>query len=159
MNMKIYLKTFIWILIFGLSGCQNSNNAKYPSDRLISAKWIFLGLQHNNTRIYESVPADLHGMDITFTKSNRFLANSSCNTAYGYYLIFEQNSIKIDSLVMTKMFCMDSAQILWEDKYISGLKSSNGFEITEDTLSIRSNSNIEMIFKKESQKTKTGDQN
>jgi hypothetical protein len=60
---------------------------------------------------------------------------------------------------MTKMFCMDSAQILWEDKYISGLKSSNGFEITEDTLSIRSNSNIEMIFKKESQKTKTGDQN
>lgn len=159
MNMKIYLKTFIWILFFGLSGCQNGNNAKYSSDSLISTRWIFLGLQHNDTRIYESVPADLHGMNIAFTKSHRFLASSSCNTAYGYYLISEQNSIKIDSIIMTKMFCPDSAQILWEDKYISGLKSSNVFEITEDTLSISTDLNIEMIFKAESPKTKTDNQN
>jgi META domain. len=157
--MKIYLKTLIWILILGLSGCQNGNNAKHSLDRLISTKWIFLGFQHNDTKIYESVPSDLSGMNIAFYNSHSFQAASSCNTAYGNYLIFEQNSLKIDSIVMTKMFCIDSTQSTWEDKYISGLKSSKGFEITNDTLSISTNSNIEMLFKVESQKTKPGNQN
>ena len=69
-------------------------------------------------------------------------------------MILEQNSIKIDSIVMTKMFCADSIQITWEDKYISGLKNSKRFEIAKDTLSIKTNSNFEMIFKAESQKNK-----
>lgn len=151
--MKIFLKAIIWILILGLSGCQNGSNAKHSPGRLISTKWIFSGLQHIDSKIYESVPAELSGMNIAFYNSNSFQAASSCNTVYGNYLIFEQKSLKIDSVVMTKMFCIDSIQSTWEDKYVSGLKSSNGFEITNDTLSISTNSNIEMIFKAESQKS------
>jgi len=150
--MKLYFKTIIWILIFGLSGCQNGNNTKHSSDRLISTKWILLGLQHNDNKIFESVPAEIYGMNIAFNKSNGFQATSSCNTVYGYYSVSEQNSIKIDSIVLTKMFCADSLQIIWEDRYISGLRSSRKFEITKDTLTICSNSNIEMIFRAESQK-------
>jgi heat shock protein HslJ len=150
--MKTYLKTLIWILILGLSGCQNSNNPKQSPDHLISTKWIFCGLQHNDTRIYESVPSELSGMNIAFYKSHSFQAASSCNTAYGNYLILEKNSLKIDSVIMTKMFCIDSIQSTWEDKYVAGLKNSTGFAIINDTLSISTNSNIEMIFKAESQK-------
>jgi heat shock protein HslJ len=157
--MKIYLNTLIWILILGLSGCQNGNNAKHSRDRLNSTKWIFLGFQHNDTKIYESVPSDLSEMNIAFSISHSFQAESSCNTVYGNYLILEQNSLKIDSVVMTKMFCIDSTQSTWEDKYITGLKSSRGFEITNDTLSIGTDSNIEMIFKVGSQKTKPGNKN
>jgi|WetSurMetagenome_2_1015567.scaffolds.fasta_scaffold65747_1 heat shock protein HslJ len=157
--MKIYLKTLICILILGLSGCQNGNNAKHSRDRLISTKWIFLGFQHNDSKSYESVPFNLSEMNITFSISHSFQAESSCNTAYGNYLIYEQNSLKIDSVVMTKMFCIDSTQSTWEDKYISGLKSSKGFEINNDTLSISTTSNIEMIFKVETQKTRPGNQN
>lgn len=152
MNMKAYLKTLIWILSFALSGCINGNNAKHSSDSLISTKWILLGMQNNDTKIYESVPAELSGMNIKFNNSHGFLANSSCNTVYGYYLILDQNSIKIDSITMTKMFCADSIQIVWEDRYIAGLRGSDRFEINKDTLSIRANSNIEMIFKAEPQK-------
>jgi len=157
--MKIYLNTLIWILILGLSGCQNGNNVKHSPERLISTKWIFLGFQHNDTKIYESVPSDLSEMYIAFSISHSFQAESSCNTAYGNYLILEQNSLKIDSIVMTKMFCIDSTQSTWEDKYITGLKSSRRFKITNDTLSISSDSNIEMIFKVGSQKAKPGNQN
>jgi heat shock protein HslJ len=156
MNMKKYFNAVIWILIIGLSSCQNGNNAIPSSENLTKTNWIFLGLQHNDAKVFESVPAGLSGMNIVFGNSHGFQANSSCNTAYGYYLISDQNSIKIDSISMTKMFCPDSIQIVWEDKYISGLKSSNGFEITRDTLTLRTNSNIEMIFKAESQKTKSG---
>lgn len=150
--MKIYLKTLIWILILGLSGCQNGNNALHSSESLISTKWILLGLQNNDTKIYEPVPADLSGMNIVFGKSHGFQAASSCNTVYGSYLISEQNLIKTDSIIMTKMFCMDSSQITWEDKYVSGLKSASEFKITKDTLSVRTNSNVEMIFKAEPKK-------
>lgn len=145
--MKIYLKSLVWIIMFGLAGCQPGNSTKQSSDRLISAKWIFSGLKNKDTRVFESIPAELHGMNIVFNNSHGFQANSSCNTAYGYYLIAGLNSIKIDSIVMTKMFCMDSIRILWEDKYISGLKSTSSFEITGDSLSLRTGSDIEMIFK------------
>jgi heat shock protein HslJ len=154
--MKICLKTLICILILGLSGCQNENNAKHSRDRLISTKWIFLGFQRNDTKGYELVPVNLSKMDITFSVSHNFQAESSCNTAYGNYLIYEQNFLKIDSVVMTKMFCVDSTQSTWEDKYISGLKNSKEFKITNDTLSISTTSNVGMIFKVESQKTKPG---
>lgn len=150
--MKTYLKTLIWIIILGLSGCQNGNSAKHPSEPLISTKWILLGIQTNDTKIYEPVPADLSGMNIVFGRLHSFQAASSCNTIYGSYLISEQNQIKTDSIIMTKMFCMDSAQMIWEDKYVAGLKGSREFEITKDTLSIRTNSDIEMIFKAEPKK-------
>jgi len=150
--MNKYLITLVWIFIFVFSGCQYGNHVKQSSDRLISAKWILLGLQHNDTKMYESVPADLTGMNIEFNNSNRFQANSSCNIAYGSYTIFEQNSIKLDSVVMTKMFCADSLQITWEDMYISALKSSEGFRIINDTLSIMTNSNVEIIFITDSKK-------
>jgi heat shock protein HslJ len=150
--MKKYFRTFIWILILGLSGCNNGNNAKHSPDSLISTKWILLGLQNSENKTYEPVPAELTGMNIAFDNLHRFQAASSCNILYGYYLVPEQNIIKIDSLIMTKMFCPDSIQMTWEDKYISGLKSSEKFEIAEDTLSIIAGSNIKMIFKAEPKK-------
>lgn len=145
------MKIVIWILFFGLSGCQNTENAKQIS----STKWTLLGLQNSNTNSFESVPEEYSAMNISFNKSHRFRAASSCNTIYGYYNISGQNFLKIDSLSMTKMFCIDSLQTAWEDKYIAGLKSSSEFEITKDTLSIKTNSNSKLIFKAESQKAES----
>jgi heat shock protein HslJ len=144
------MKIVIWILFFGLSGCQNADTSK----QLTTTKWTLLGLQNSNTRSYESVPAEYSGMSISFNKARRFQATSSCNTIYGYYFI-SRNSIKIDSLSMTKMFCIDSLQTAWEDKYIAGLKSSSEYEITKDTLSIKTNSNSKLIFKAELQKAES----
>ena len=150
--MKIYLKTLFLLLILGFSGCKNGNEAKHSSDTLISTKWILLGLQNTDNKTFEPVPGELKGMNIAFDNLHRFQAASSCNTLYGYYLIQEQNIIKIDSLIMTKMFCMDSIQMTWEDRYISVLKSSAGYVITNDTLSISNGSKIDMIFKAETKK-------
>ena len=145
--MKLILQTLVWILILGLTSCQNDKNAKQSADRLVSTNWIFLGLQHPDTRMFGSIPSDISGMNIIFYRSGNFQANSSCNIVYGYYSIAGKNSMKMDSITMTKMFCMDSIQIVWEDKYVSGLKNSKEFEISQDTLSIKTNINTELIFK------------
>lgn len=141
------MKILIWMLIFGIHGCQNTSK---QHNELISTKWVFLGMHHNITGSYESVPADFTGMNIVFNNSHRFVAASSCNTAYGHYSVTGQNLIKIDSVSITKMFCADSLQIVWEDKYITGLKYSGSFEISADTLTIKTNLNSELKFKAES---------
>jgi len=148
--MKKLIKALIWILIIGSSGCQNSNNGNHTY-RLVSTRWMFSGIQHINTRTFESIPADLRGMDMVFNSSYNFQAKSSCNTAYGYYVTGENNSLKIDSIVLTKIFCMDSAQMVWEDKYITGFKNVKSFEIAHDTLSLRTGKDTEMVFKAETQ--------
>lgn len=146
-QMKLLL--FTWILILGLSACRNDNKTSPSDDRLISNKWIFKGIQHNKVN-FESVPPGLSGMDIIFSKFNNFHANSSCNIIDGYYSA-EKGSIRIDSLSLTKIFCSDSIVSSWEDKYVSGLKNSREFKISNDSLLIGTNLNTELIFKASSQ--------
>jgi heat shock protein HslJ len=157
--MKIHFMLLTLIFFLVLSGCQNTNSVKQSSDKLVSTNWTFLGMQHNDNKVYEPIPTELARMNIVFSNAHTFQANSSCNIVYGYYLILKQNSLKMDSIVMTKMFCMDSVQIVWEDRYISGLRSSESFKITGDTLAINTNSNIDMIFKTESKKSGTTNKN
>jgi heat shock protein HslJ len=145
--MKLLL--FTCILILGLSACRNDNKTSPSDDRLISNKWIFKGIKQTKVN-FESVPHGLTGMDITFTKFNNFHANSSCNTIDGYYTT-DKSSIRIDSLSLTKIFCSDSIVSTWEDKYVSGLKNSKEFKISNDSLSIGTNLNTELIFKASSQ--------
>lgn len=142
------MKILIWILILGLSGCQNTGKSKQTRN-LNSTKWIFVGLNNGDTKTYETVPEDLSGMNISFDSAHHFQAASSCNTLYGSFVVSDQQSIRIDSLSMTKMFCIDSLQTTWEDKYIAGLKNSSSFEIRKDTLSIKTGATSEMIFKAE----------
>lgn len=143
----IDMKILIWILIFGIHGCQNGSKQQ---NELISTKWRLLGMHHDVTGIFESLPSDLSGMNIVFNNSNRLIAASSCNTAYGHYSLTGKNSLKIDSVSITKMFCADSIQIVWEDKYITGLKYSDTYEISADTLTIKTSLNRELKFKAES---------
>jgi heat shock protein HslJ len=133
----------------GLSACRNDNKTSPSDDRLISNKWIFKGIKPDKTN-FESVPPGLSGMDITFTKFNNFHASSSCNTIDGYYST-DNSAISIDSLSLTKIFCSDSLVSAWEDKYVSGLKNSREFKISNDSLLIGTNQNTELIFKASSQ--------
>jgi heat shock protein HslJ len=132
-----------------LFSCKKENNANSSTKDLISTKWILLGFQSNDAGNKESVPADLYGMNLVFNKTNRLHAVTSCNPVDGYYLIINKNSIKIDSLITPKMYCLDSIRRTWQDKFISGLKNSSNFQITKDMLTISTSTNMDMIFKAE----------
>ena len=142
-NLKIV--TIAFMIILGFS-CENDlNNApKF----LIGKKWILLGFLNNETKVDEFKPDNLKEMNIEFNDANRFHAVSSCNYFHGYYLI-NHNCIKIDSLFSTYMYCINDTIRTWEEEYFKGLKNAATFNFTGDTLAIKTNSNIEMIFRAE----------
>ncbi len=143
-NLKIV--TIVFMIILGFS-CENDLNN--TPEFLIDKKWILLGFFNNETNVVEFKPDNLREMNIEFGDNKRFHAVSSCNYFHGYYLILDHNSIKIDSLVSTYMYCCNDTIRTWEEKYFNGLKNAATFNFTGDTLKIKTNSNIEMIFRTE----------
>ena len=143
-NLKIV--TIVSMIILAFS-CENDLNK--ATEYLTDNKWIFLGVLHNDTNVEESKPDNLRQMSIEFSDTKRFYAVSSCNYFSGYYLILDHNSIKIDSLFTTYMYCINDTIRTWEEKYFNGLKNAATFNFTGDTLTIKTNSNIEMIFRDE----------
>jgi heat shock protein HslJ len=116
---------------------------------LISTKWILTGIRHTDTNIEELVPANLKFMNVVFNNSNKLHAISSCNVFDGDYLISGSNTIKIDNLCTTKMYCLNENTRLWESIYFDGFKSSDTFDFSGDTLTIIASSKIAMFFKAE----------
>ena len=143
---SLKIVTFVSMLILAFS-CENDLNK--TTEYLTDNKWIFSGLLHNDTNIEESIPDNLREMNIEFSDTNRFHAISSCNEFHGYYLILDHNYIKIDSLFSTEMYCINDTIRTWEEKYFNGLKNAATFNFTGDTLTIKTNSNIEMIYRAE----------
>lgn len=142
---NLNILTIAFMVILGFS-CENgSNNAP---EFLISKKWILLGFLNNETRVDEIKPDNLKEMNIEFSDDNRFYAVSSCNYFHGHYLI-NHHCMKIDSLFSTEMYCINDTIRAWEQKYFNGLKNAATFNFTCDTLAIRTNSDIEMIFRAE----------
>ncbi|MCK4661620.1 MAG: META domain-containing protein [Bacteroidales bacterium] len=154
-NIKIII---IFCIIILASSCEkNSNNenevscfqvdlndaAKYQINR----KWIFLGFLHKDTQVEECKPDNLEEMNIEFSDTDRFHANSSCNLFNGYYSVFNPDSIIIDSVITTLMYCINDTVREWEDKYFYELRNATNYEISGNSLTIATTSNIDMIFK------------
>lgn len=147
--MAANVKILICVFILAFSGCQSNKGSKNQIDSLTSAKWIFLGIRHTDTNIMELKPASLKRMDVVFSSTKQMQANSACNIFYGDFLTSGSNSIKIENLSMTKMFCMEDTIQLWETRYFEGFKSSDIFNLKGDTLTINGGSKFSMVFKAE----------
>jgi heat shock protein HslJ len=142
--MKTILKSIICIVILILSGCQKSN---HNPDNLIGNKWILLKVVHTDTNLEESVPSNLTNMNIVFNNTLTLHALGACNSMDGDYSILSNDSIKIDNLGRTRMYCGNEINMTWEDTFYNSLKNATNFDITGDRLIIRSISNITLIFK------------
>ncbi len=154
-NIKIIIIT---CMILWVSSCENdSNNENGVScfqvdlndvtDYQIDSKWIFLGFLHTDTQLEECKPDNLKEMNIEFSDTDRFHAISSCNSFDGYYSILAPDSLIIDSVMITLMYCVNDTVIEWEDKYFNELKNATKYHISGNRLTIETISNIEIIFK------------
>lgn len=141
------LKILLCAIILGLPGCQNNKSSQNATLSLTSTKWNFVGIRHTDTNILELLPASMKSMDVVFSSAKTMQANSACNIFYGDFVTSGTNSIKIDNLSMTKMFCPEDTIQLWESRYFDGFKSSEFFDLKGDSLTIRTSSKFTMIFK------------
>lgn len=147
------IKIPVCIILLCLGGCQNNGGSSNSADRLTSVKWTFLGIRFTETNETKLLPVDLEGMNVVFNKSNSFHAVSCCNMFDGNFIRSGSNSLKINNLSTTKMFCPEVVIVSWESIYFEGFKFSDSIEIKGDTLKIFTGSKIVMLFKPEQQKT------
>jgi heat shock protein HslJ len=143
--MKTILKSIICIVILFLSGCQKNNHNVH--DSLIGNTWILVKVVHTDTNLEELVPGNLTNMNIVFNNNLSLHALGACNSLDGDYSILSNDSIKIDNLGRTKMYCGNEINMTWEDIFYNSLKNATNFDITGDRLIIKSISNISLIFK------------
>ena len=141
--MKTILKSIICVVILILPGCQKSNHP----DSLIGNKWILLKVVHTDTNLEESVPSNLTNMNIVFNNTHKLNGVGACNSMTGDYSILSNDSLKIDNLGRTLMYCGNDINMTWEDTFYNSLKNATNFDITGDRLIIKSTSNITLIFK------------
>ena len=113
----------------------------------IHNKWILIGLLNIDTQKEDCVPDNLREMNIIFSDSNRFHGSSSCNTFGGYYEIYEPDSIKVEYLSTTLIYCFNDTLSDWEEKYYNGLEHSVKYTINRNILTLKTISDFDLIFK------------
>lgn len=144
--MKTMPKILFFTLLLCLLGCSKNKNSNYLNN-LTSSKWLFQGIRYSE--IDELIPGNLRGMNVTFSTLNKLHAISSCNVFDGDYKITGSDSIKIENLATTKIFCADEFTRSWESVYYNGFKNSTYYKFSADTLLIMTSPGVTMIFTKE----------
>ena len=154
--MRLYILLIITISIIlsceksGVNDNEESCSVVNLSDTVtytIESKWNFMGFKSHQTGSEEWVPENIIGMSITFNQNNRFSAKSSCNGLGGYYAISEPDSIQIDSIFSTLIYCINDTIRAWETKFTAGLLDATKFNIMGYRLMIETSTDIDMIFR------------
>jgi heat shock protein HslJ len=157
--MKRFKILILFFLPFLVYSCEKVTDTKQPScfhidlndttDYDIVNKWILLGFMENLLQNEDCKPENIKEMNIKFDNNNRFYANSSCNYLEGHYLTSEPDSIKIDSLMTTLIYCINDTVRDWEEKYMKGLNNATNFNIIGNSLKIKTKTDFDMIFRAE----------
>jgi heat shock protein HslJ len=144
---------FIWI-----TSCEHERNDENstgcfqvdlndPAGYTIDTKWIFLGFLHPDTRKADCKPENIQEMSIEFQDSNKFHAISSCNMFGGYYSVSAPDSLEIDSIFTTLIYCISDTVREWEDRYLNELRNATNYQIIGNRLSIETLSDMIIVFK------------
>ena len=117
---------------------------------ILESKWILLGFNDNKSGKEECIPGLLREMTITFENNNQLKATSSCNRFDGYYTKSNSDSLLVDSLSTTLIYCTNDTIMKWEEDYFTGLRDAKSYVINGDILTINSSSDYDLVFRFES---------
>jgi heat shock protein HslJ len=117
----------------------------------IESNWIFLGIINAETLEENCNPVVKSNdtMNISFSDSNRFYGNSSCNDILGYYSTSDPDSIRICIEVITTLYCTNEAIQEWEEIYCNGLRHATNYDILGNRLKIFTDTHYDLIFRVE----------
>lgn len=143
--MKNTHKFLIWFFIFILANCQKEKEEIKNS--LSSTNWIFVSIYKNDTNVDEKVPSEFREMTLDFTDTNILYATSVCNAINGKYYLSSNDSLKIDDLITTCIYCGDGNPHIWDELYYYGLRNATNYSLIDNTLTIKTSINLDLIFK------------
>jgi len=139
--MKITLKFLFCIFIFILASCKKDENIS----SLASTNWIFVSINKND--IEEKVPSEFREMTLDFTETNILFARGVCNSLNGKYLLSGNDSLVVNDLITTCVYCGDGNPHIWEELYYNGLSNATNYFLNDNTLTLKTSINIELNFK------------
>jgi len=141
--MKIIRKIFIFIFILVLASCKKDEIIS----SLASTNWLFIGIHKNDNNVDEKVPSEFREMTLEFTDTNILYALSVCNSINGKYHLLGNDSLKVDDLITTLVYCGDGNPHTWDELYYNGLRNATNYFLKDNTLTIKTSINIDLIFK------------
>ncbi len=113
------------------------------NDDLLEKFWILEEIKGKPVKIdadHERIPY------ILFRYINSTAGGSSgCNRYSSKYEIIKENNIRFSPVLSTKMACLD---ITYEDEFFRVLRSSNRYEIVNDSLYLKNNDEVVLKFSK-----------
>lgn len=133
--------TAILILSLLFFQCSAKKEATQPH-YTINDIWVLeelSGFEHSMDSVNKRPTLEVHLSD------SRYLGNSSCNNYQGKVVVNE-NKIKFNAALMTKMFCDKNYGL--ENAYMQALEKTNSYRIEKLQLFLMNGEEIVAIFKK-----------
>lgn len=124
----------------------NKNNTTINSDADLENTWILDNIFKKSNSEILSVPSDFKKMYLVFTDSSFVWIFSSCNSGKGYFKTFESDSLVIDSIELTLLYCLSDTIREWEDLFIKSLSGSYKYSISNKKMVIETSGNYNLIF-------------
>ena len=132
---------FIVLLCFSFLflHCKNSPTES-EAKPLINTVWK---LESFNSNGEITKPPESQVYSIRFLKDYTFSGQSDCNEIYGNYTINSENSLTIDSMVTTKIYCGSES---FGDNYFEALHFVKSYELVKNQLFIHYGNDSKLNF-------------
>jgi heat shock protein HslJ len=135
--MKTNIKIFpIFIVTLILSACSGGLHTSQVD--LDGSAWVLTAINNNAAIIGNPPTLEFEG--------NQVVGNASCNTYGGSYQV-KGDAISFGPLARTEMYCMEPEGVMdQEQTYLEILEAAQRFELTENILTIYSDSGETLTF-------------
>ena len=137
--MKLLVGFLSSLILFFLS-CNNSITNEQETKPLLKTVWNLKSFERNS-KITE--PAEDQVYNIKFSEDGTFSGKSDCNEISSHFTIDSLNSLIIEDIVTTKLYCGEES---FGDEYFNAIHDANSYEITKNGLYIQYGNNSKLYF-------------
>ncbi len=116
------------------------------SDLNLDNKWDFLGIYHENDGYQECYLIEENPIYISIDTSGEFSGQCACNIYSGQMIVGSSESIEINELIQTEMYCQDSLIWDWEIKYFDYLLNVHSYNLIGQQLWLNSSNNMVLVY-------------
>lgn len=128
----------IFLLFF--LGCQKKDNNSDPP--FLQTQWNLISIQNTTTNAITKYPGNLPIPNIIFTDSvNTFRCKGVCNGGKGIYSLSSNDSIKINDIISTAMYCSE-----WENYLFDNLLTTYKYNVNGNQLILFSTGTYNLYF-------------
>jgi len=142
MKIHLYILSILFILA---NSCEN--NPQEFSDENLMGKWILISIKDSTQLIIKINPEKIPEAYLHFSIEGEISGHTSCNSVGGKYRTYRPNLIETSNLRWTEKACLEL--MIMEGKFLEGLWHASNYSISENSLTIRSSIDYELVFAKD----------